>query len=110
MQTAAAQTETPQTVAELQQKVRYLQERLRRRSESPTSVMIRQLAKSAQLAMQTVTILTEEIKKLRKENQRQRQKQERQRQYIASGGVLQVQQAQQIIAEAERVVMGGDQN
>ena len=110
MQTAAAQTETPQTVAELQQKVRYLQERLRRRSESPTSVMIRQLAKSAQLAMQTVTILTEEIKKLRKENQRQRQKQERQRQYIASGGVLRVQQAQQIIAEAERVVMGGDQN
>ncbi|KAL6167411.1 hypothetical protein ACJQWK_06842 [Exserohilum turcicum] len=47
MQTAAAQTETPQTVAELQQKVRYLQERLRRRSESPISVMIRQLAKSA---------------------------------------------------------------
>ena len=60
--------------------------------------------------MQIVTILTEEIKKLRKENQRQRQKQERQRQYIASGGVLRVQQAQQIIAEAERVVMGGDQN
>ncbi|KAL6173626.1 hypothetical protein ACJQWK_01166 [Exserohilum turcicum] len=41
MQTAAAQTETPQTVAELQQKVRYLQERLRRRSESLTSVIIR---------------------------------------------------------------------
>ncbi|KAI1509253.1 Transposase [Pyrenophora tritici-repentis] len=107
---AAAQTETPHTVAELQQQVRYLQERLRRKSESPTSVAIRQLAKSAQLAMQSAVILAEENKKLRAENQRQRQKQEQQRQYIASSGVLQAQQAQQIATEAERVVMGGDQN
>ena len=47
----AAQTETPHTVEQLQQQVRYLQERLRRQPESPTSVAIRQLAKSAQLAM-----------------------------------------------------------
>ena len=102
---AAAQTETPHTVAELQQQVRYLQERLRRQPESPTSVAIRQLAKSAQLAMQSATILAEENKKLRTANQRQKQKQSQPRQYIASGGVLQVQQAQQIAAEAERVVM-----
>ena len=107
---ATTQPETPETVAQLQQRVCYLQERLRRKSESPTSVAILQLAKSAQLAMQTVTILAEENKKLRAEVQRQRQKQDRQRQYIASGGVLRVQQAQQIAAEAERVVMGGDQN
>ena len=85
---AATQTETPHTVAELQQQVRYLQERLRRQPESPTSVAIRQLAKSAQLAMQSAIILTEENKKLRAEVQRQRQKQSQQRQYIASGGVL----------------------
>ncbi|EMD66028.1 hypothetical protein COCSADRAFT_86794 [Bipolaris sorokiniana ND90Pr] len=109
-QTAAAQTETPCTVAELQQQVRYLQERLRRQSESPTSVAIRQLAKSAQLAMQSATILAEENKKLRAEVQRQRQKQSQQRQYIASGGVLQVQQAQQIAAEAERVVVEASQS
>ncbi|KAL6152046.1 hypothetical protein ACJBU6_08936 [Exserohilum turcicum] len=101
---AVEQTETPHTVAELQQQVRYLQERLRRQPESPTSVAIRQLAKSAQLAMQSATILAEENKKLCEENQRQRQKQDQQRQYIASGGVLQVQQGQQIAAEAERVV------
>jgi len=100
-----AQTGTPHTIAELQQQVRYLQERLRRQPESPTSVAIRQLAKSAQLAMQSATILAEENKKLRKENQRQRQKPDQQRQYIASGGVLQVQQAQQLAAEAERVVV-----
>lgn len=55
-----AQTETPHTVAELEQQVRYLQERLRRQPESPTSIAIRQLAKSAQLAMQSAIILAEE--------------------------------------------------
>ena len=107
---AAAQTETPHTVAELQQQVRYLQERLRRQPESPTSIAIRQLAKSAQLAMQSATILAEENKKLREENQRQRQKQSQPRQYIASGGVLQVQQAQQLATEAERLLIGDSQN
>ncbi|KAI1676085.1 hypothetical protein KJE20_14324, partial [Pyrenophora tritici-repentis] len=107
---AALQTETPHTVAELQQQVRYLQERLRRQPESPTSVAIRQLAKSAQLAMQSATILAEENKKLRIEVQRQRQKQSQPRQYIASGGVLQVQQAQQLAIEAERMVMEASQS
>jgi hypothetical protein len=41
------QTETPHTVEQLQQKVNYLQKRLRRQLESPTSVAIRQLAKCA---------------------------------------------------------------
>jgi hypothetical protein len=107
---AAVQTETPHTVAELQQQVRYLQERLRRQPESPTSIAIRQLAKSAQLAMQSATILAEENKRLREENQRQRQKQDQQRQYIASSRVLQVSQAQQLAAEAERVVVEGGQS
>ncbi|KAG9186004.1 hypothetical protein G6011_02560 [Alternaria panax] len=107
---AAEQTETPHTVAEIQQQVRYLQERLQRQPESPTSVAIRQLAKSAQLAMQSVAILAEENRKLRAENQRQQQKHSQQRQYIASGGVLQVQQAQQLAAEAERVVMEASQS
>ncbi|RAR00893.1 plasma membrane calcium-transporting atpase 2 [Stemphylium lycopersici] len=79
---AAAQTETPHTVAELQQ----------------------------QLAMQSATILAEENKRLRAENQRQQQKKSQQRQYIASGGVLKVQQAQQLAAEAERVVMEASQS
>ncbi|USP74405.1 uncharacterized protein yc1106_01679 [Curvularia clavata] len=107
---AAAQTETPHTVEQLQQQVRYLQERLRRQPESPTSIAIRQLAKSAQLAMQSAVILAEENKKLREENQRQRQKQNQPRQYIASGGVLQVQQARQLALEAERVVVEAEQS
>jgi hypothetical protein len=107
---ATAQIETPHTVAQLEQQLRYIQERLRQKSESPTSVAIRQLAKSAQLAMQSATILAEENKRLRVENQRQQQKQSQPRQYIASGGVLWVQQAQQLAAEAERVVMEASQS
>ena len=60
--------------------------------------------------MQSATILAEENKKLREENQRQRQKQSQPRQYIASGGVLQVQQAQQLATEAERLLIGDSQN
>ncbi|KAI1663433.1 hypothetical protein L13192_12560, partial [Pyrenophora tritici-repentis] len=60
--------------------------------------------------MQSATILAEENKRLREENQRQRQKQDQQRQYIASGGALQVRQAQQLAAEAERVVEEGSQS
>jgi hypothetical protein len=55
--------------------------------------------------MQSATILIEENRKLRAEVQRQRQKQSQSRQYITFGGVLQVRQAQQLAAEAERVVM-----
>lgn len=53
----APQTGTPRTVAEAQQQVHYLQERLRRQPKSPTSIAIRQLAKSARLATQSATIL-----------------------------------------------------
>ena len=60
--------------------------------------------------MQSAAILAEENRKLRAENQRQQQKHSQQRQYIASGGVLQVQQAQQLAAEAERVVMEASQS
>ena len=59
--------------------------------------------------MQLATILAEENKKLRVANQRQRRKQDQRRQYIASGGVIQVQQAQQLAAEAERVVVEAEQ-
>jgi hypothetical protein len=56
----APQTETPRTLAEAQQQARDLQERLRRQPKSPTSIAIRQLAKSAQLATQSATILIED--------------------------------------------------
>jgi hypothetical protein len=60
--------------------------------------------------MQSAAILVEENRKLRAENQRQQQKHSQQRQYIASGRVLQVQQAQQLAVEAERMVMEASQS
>jgi len=84
----ATQIETPRTVAQLKQQVRYLQDRLRQQSESLTSVAIRQLAKSAQLVMQSATILAEENNKLRALNHRRRQRKDKQRQYIAYRGAL----------------------
>ena len=107
---AATQLETPHTVAQLQQQAKLLQERLHRQSQSPTSQLLRQVIKGCQIAMQSATILAEENKKLRIQVQRQRKKQSQQRQYIASGGVLQVQQGQQIAAEAERMVMEASQS
>jgi len=107
---AVAQTETPHTVAELQQQAKLLQDRLQRGSQSPTSQLLRQVIKGCQIAMQSATILAEENKKLRAEVQRQQQKQDQRRQYIAAGGALQVRQAQQIAAEAERVVIGTEQS
>jgi hypothetical protein len=59
--------------------------------------------------MHLAIILIEENTKLWAANQRQKRKREQRRQYIASGGVLQAQQGQLLIAEAERVVQEGDQ-
>ena len=106
----ATQTETPHTVAQLQQQAKLLQDRLCRGSQSPTSQLLRQVIKGCQIAMQSATILAEENKKLRQGSKLRRQKKDRQRQYIASGGVLQVSQAQQIVIEAERVVMEAGQS
>ena len=100
----AWQAGTPHTVAQLQQQAKYLEDRLHRESQSPTSQLLRQVIKGCQIAMQSATILAEENKKLRQGSKLRRQKKDRQRQYIASGGVLQVQQAQQLTIEVERVV------
>jgi hypothetical protein len=64
---------------------------------------ISKLVKSDQLMMTLVTILTEEVKKLRRANERQQRRGDQRRQYIARGGALQAQQGQQLAVEAERV-------
>jgi hypothetical protein len=96
--------ETPRTIAQLEQQGRHIRDLLRRRSQSPILQAISQLVKSGQLMMNSVTILTEEVKKLRRASERQKQKQDHWRQYIARGGALQAQQGQQLAPEAERVV------
>jgi hypothetical protein len=82
---------------------------LHRQSQSPTSLAISQLVKGCQLAMQSATILAEENIKLRASSQRQRRKRQQRRQYIAYGSVLQAQEGQERVTEAERGVHEGDQ-
>jgi hypothetical protein len=101
--------ETPRTTDQLQQQARLVRDLLRRQSQSPTSLAISQLVKGCQLAMQSATILAEENMKLRVSSQRQRQKRQQRRQYIAQGGVLQAQEGQALVREAERGVEQGDQ-
>ena len=105
----ALTAETPRTVAQLQQQARRVQDLLRRQSQSPISQAIRQLVKGCQLAMNSATVLTEEVKKLCTASERQQRRKGQRRQYIARGGALQVQQGQQLAAEAERVVAEGEQ-
>jgi hypothetical protein len=101
--------ETPRTTEQLQQQARLVRDLLRRQSQSPTSLAISQLVKGCQLAMQSATILAEENVKLRASSQRQRQKRQQRRQYIAQGGVLQAQEGQARVTEAERAVQESDQ-
>jgi hypothetical protein len=101
--------ETPHTTDQLQRQARLVRDMLRRQSNSPTSQAVRQLVKGCQLAMQSATILAEENAKLRASNYRQRQKRQQRRQYIASGGVLQAQQGQDLVREANDHVVGSDQ-
>ena len=102
--------ETPHTVAQLQQQAQLVRDLVNRQSQSPTNQAISQLVKGCQLAMHSATILTQENIKLRAANNRQKHKREQRRQYIASGGVLQAQEGQLLIAEADRGLVQADQN
>jgi cytochrome c553 len=59
--------------------------------------------------MNSATILAEENSKLRAANDRQRRKRQIQRQYIARGGVLQAEEGQRLVIEAQMGVHQGDQ-
>jgi hypothetical protein len=100
--------ETPRTVAQVEQQARHLKDLLCRQSQSPTSQAIRQLVKGCQLAMNAATMLTEENKRLHALNHRQQRKANQRRQYIARGGALQVERGQELVVEADRVVVDAD--
>ena len=59
--------------------------------------------------MHTNTILAVENAQLRQTLERRERKQRQRRQFIASGGALQVEEGQRLVAEAERVLPKGGQ-
>jgi hypothetical protein len=101
---AAWTSETPHTIAQLERQARFIQDRLSRPSQSPTSQAIRQLTKGCQLAINLTTILSAEVTKLRQASQRRQRKEQQRRQYIARGGALRVEEGQLLAIEAQRVL------
>jgi hypothetical protein len=75
---------------------------------SPTDTAFRCMAKSAQIAMHSVTLLSEEISRLRAENARQKRKKQARRSYVAQGGILTAEEGVQLVEErAQRKSRGG---
>jgi len=59
---------------------------------SLTDLILNQLIKGCQIAMNSTVLLAEENRQLRAENERQKKKRAKKRSYIATGGVLTVQE------------------
>jgi hypothetical protein len=94
-------TETPRTIDQLNHQAQLVRDMLNRNSQSPTSRALAQLIKGCQMAMHAGSILAEENSRLQATSQRIRQRKDRRRQYIASGGVLQAQEGQALVAAAQ---------
>ena len=59
---------------------------------TPTNRALDQLVKGCQLAMNSAVLLAEENRQLRSENKRQKKKRAKRRAFIATGGVLTLQE------------------
>ena len=101
--------ETPHNIQELELQAKAIGEFVRRRtagSTSPTDRAIRQLVKGCQMAMHSAVLLADENKKLRTANERQKKKKVVRRSYIATGGVLTVQEGLNRIATVDTELLG----
>jgi hypothetical protein len=87
--------ETPHNSTQLELQSKAIKGFLRRRTKSPpspTDLALNQLVKGCQIAMNSAVLLAEENRQLRAENERQVKKRAKRRSYIATGGVLTVQE------------------
>ena len=105
--------ETPQYPEAVDLQAKSIKESLYRRMHpeipsSPTESAFQQLVKCAKIAMYTNTVLAEENRQLRAENQRQKRKRAIKRTFIQSGGVLTVQHGIELVETAENGPVGGE--
>lgn len=87
--------ETPHNLRELERQTKTIKGYIRRRTQSPpspTDLALNQLVKGCQMAMHSAILLTEENRHLRTENERQKKKKMKRKSYVATGGVLTVQE------------------
>jgi DDE superfamily endonuclease len=89
-------SETPRNLAQLDKQLQLVQDSLQRLSKSPTEPLAK-VAKGCKLAMSGAALLRRENQELRAANERLQRKKRQRRSYIQHGGVLQVQDARNII-------------
>jgi hypothetical protein len=87
--------ETPYNTTQLELQSKAIKDYIRYYTKSlpsPTDLALNQLVKGCQIAMNSTVLLAEENRQLRAENKRQKKKRAKRRSYIATGGVLTVQE------------------
>jgi hypothetical protein len=87
--------ETPHNITQLELQTKAIRDYIKRRTQSPpspTDLALNQLVKGCQMAMNSAVLLAEENRQFRAENERQKKKRAKRRSYIATGGVLTVQE------------------
>jgi hypothetical protein len=87
--------ETPYNTTQLELQSKAIKDYIKHRTRSPpspTDLVLNQLVKGCQIAMNSTVLLAEENRQLRAENERQKKKRAKRRSYIATGGVLTVQE------------------
>jgi DDE superfamily endonuclease/Tc5 transposase DNA-binding domain len=102
--------ETPHNTAQLELQSKAIKDYIRRRTRSPpspTDLALNQLVKGCEMAMNSAVLLREEVRQLRAENERQKKKRAKRRSYIATGGVLTVQEGLDLSQIANEGLQGG---
>jgi len=87
--------ETPYNIAQLELQSKAIKDYIKRRTispPSPTDLALNQLVKGCQIAMNSTVLLAKENRQLQVENERQKKKRAKKRSYIATGGVLTIQE------------------
>jgi hypothetical protein len=87
--------ETPHNTTELELQSKAIKDYLKRRTKSPpspTEAALDQLVKGCEMAMNSAILLVEENRQLRAVNAKQVKKRAKRRTYIATGGVLTIQE------------------
>jgi predicted ribosome quality control (RQC) complex YloA/Tae2 family protein len=74
---------------------------------TPENQALHQLVKAGQLAMQSAVILAEENRQLRQEVERQKKKKAKKRTFIATGGVLTIQEGRNLSQNATIIPESG---
>src|SRR5450432_3380629 len=101
--------ETPHNTAQLALQSKAIQDYIRRRIKSPpspTEQALNQLVKGCEIAMNSAILLAEENRQLRAENAKQKKKRAKRRTYIATGGVLTIQEGLELLEPTVEPVIG----